>query len=54
VSPVRADLDTGVGPNIVRDGILPKVWELILIPSQPLPLITNASGKRIPVRRVVL
>ena len=52
--PVRAVFDTGAGPNIVRDDILPKGWERILIPSQPLPRITNASGKRMPVRGVVL
>jgi hypothetical protein len=54
LSPVRAVFDTGAGPNIVRDDILPKGWERILIPSQPLPRIINASGKRIPVRGVVL
>ena len=54
LSPVRAVFDTGAGPNIVRDDILPKGWERILIPSQPLPRITNASGKRMPVRGVVL
>jgi hypothetical protein len=54
LSPVRAVFDTGAGPNIARYGILPKGWEHILIPSQPLPRITNASGKRMPVREVVL
>jgi hypothetical protein len=50
LSPVRAVFDTGAGPNIVRDDILTKGWERILIPSQPFPWITNASGKRMPVR----
>jgi hypothetical protein len=54
LSPVRAVFDTGAGPNIVRDDILPKGWERILIPSQPLPRNANASGKRMPVRKVVL
>jgi hypothetical protein len=52
--PFRAVFDTGAGPNIVRDDILSKGWERILIPSQPLPRITNASGKQMPVPGVSL
>jgi Retroviral aspartyl protease len=54
LSPVRAVFDTGAVPNIVIDDILPKEWERIIIPSQPLLRITNASDKRMPVRGVVL
>jgi hypothetical protein len=54
LSPVRAVFYTGADPNIVRDDILPKGWERIPSPSQPLPRITNASGKLMPIRGVVL
>jgi hypothetical protein len=49
LAPLKAVFDTGAGPNLVREGILPKGWERFLIPNQPLPLINNASGKRMPV-----
>jgi hypothetical protein len=44
MAPVRAVFDTGAGPNIVRDELLPSVWEILVIPSQPLPRITKVSG----------
>jgi hypothetical protein len=53
LAPVKAVFDTGAGPNLVREGILPNVWEQFLIPNQPLPRIYNASGKLIPVRGVI-
>jgi hypothetical protein len=53
LAPVKAVFDTGAGPNLVREGILPKGWERFLIPNQPLPRNNNASGKRMPVRGVI-
>jgi hypothetical protein len=53
LAPVKAVFDTGEGPNLVREGILHKVWERFLIPNQPLPRINNASGKGMPVRGVI-
>jgi hypothetical protein len=53
LAPVKAVLDTGAVPNLVRDGILPKGWEPFLIQNQPLPRINNASGKRMPVRGLI-
>jgi hypothetical protein len=53
LAPVKAVFDTGAGHNLVREGILPKGWEIFLIPNQPLPRINNASGKRMPVRGVI-
>jgi hypothetical protein len=53
LAPVKAVFDTGAGPNLVREGILPKGWERFLIPNQPLPRINDASGKRMPVRGVI-
>jgi Aspartyl protease len=54
LAPVRAVFDTGAGPNLVRDDLLPRGWESLLVPNQPLPRITNASGKRMPVRGVIV
>jgi hypothetical protein len=53
LAPVKAVFDTGAGPNLVREGILPKGLERFLIRNQPLLRINNASGKRMPVRRVI-
>jgi hypothetical protein len=53
LAPVQAVFDTGAGPNLVREGILPKGWKRFLIPNQPLPRINNSSGKRMPVRGVI-
>jgi hypothetical protein len=52
--PVRSVLDTGAGPNLVREDVLPSGWDCSLIPNQPLPQITNASGKRMPVKGVII
>jgi hypothetical protein len=54
LSPVRAIFDTGAGPNIVRADLLPAGWEKLLVQNQPLPRITNASGKKMPVRGVII
>ena len=54
LAPVRAVFDTGAGPNLVRDDLLPRGWESLLVPDQPLPRITNASGKRMPVKGVIV
>jgi Retroviral aspartyl protease len=45
--PVRAVLDTGADPNLVREDILPKDWERWRVPNITLPRITNASAKQI-------
>jgi hypothetical protein len=51
--PVRAVLDTGAEPNLVRDDALPPGWERMLIPGQTLPRVSNSSGRRMPVKGVV-
>jgi hypothetical protein len=51
---VRAVLDTGSGPNLVREDILPKYLERCRVPNIPLPRITNASGKQILDKGVVV
>jgi hypothetical protein len=45
--PVRDALDTGAGPNLVREDILPRDWEWWRVPNLPLTRINNASGKHI-------
>ena len=52
--PLQAVVDTGAGPNLVREGNLPDGWERYLIPGQPLPRVNNASGRRMPVKGVVV
>jgi Retroviral aspartyl protease len=51
---VRVVLDTGASPNLVREDILPKDWERWRVPNIPLPRITNASGKQILAKAIVL
>jgi hypothetical protein len=53
VTPVRDVLDTGAGPNLVREDVLPRNWERALITGQLLPRVHNASGRRMPVKGVV-
>jgi hypothetical protein len=48
-----AVLDTCAGPNLIREDLLPKNWEVYRIPGLPLPRITNAIGRRITARGVV-
>ena len=51
---MRAVLDTGAGPNLVREDILPKDWDRWRVPNIPLPRITNASGKKILAKGVIV
>jgi hypothetical protein len=51
--PVRSVLDTGAGPNLVREDILPSGWDRLLIPNLLLSRITNASGRRMPAKGVI-
>jgi hypothetical protein len=48
-----AVLDTGTGPNLIREYLLPKNWEVYRIPGLALPRITNDSGRRISARGLV-
>jgi hypothetical protein len=47
-------LDTGAGPNLVREDILPKDWERWRVPNIPLPRITNASSKQILAKSAIV
>jgi hypothetical protein len=52
-SPVRAILDTGAGPNLVREEVLPEDWERHRIPGEPECHIVGAGGRRLQQRGVV-
>ena len=52
--PLRAVLDTGAGINLVREDVLPAGWEKMLLPNVVLPRITNASGRRMAARGVII
>jgi hypothetical protein len=46
-TPVRCILDTGAGPNLVRLGILPDVWETYRVLDAPTTTIIGAGGRRL-------
>jgi hypothetical protein len=53
-TPVRAVLNTGAGPNSVREDVLPQIWERFLVQDVALPRITNASGRCMSARGVIV
>jgi Retroviral aspartyl protease len=46
-TPVRCILDTGAGPNIIRLGVLPDVWERYRVREATNPTIIGAGGRRL-------
>jgi hypothetical protein len=52
--PLQAVLYTGAGINLVPDDVLPAHWENMLLPDAAQPRITNASGRRMPARGVLI
>ena len=51
---VLAILDTGAGPNMVRESFLPKDWRRFLVKTDsPYPLIRDANGRQLKVEGVV-
>jgi Retroviral aspartyl protease len=46
-TPVRAILDTGAGPNLVREEILPTDWEKYRVAGAPTLQIVGAGGRRL-------
>jgi transposase InsO family protein len=53
-SPIRAILDTGAGPNLVRADLLPNDWERYRIADEAKLNIVGAGGKRLRQQGVVL
>jgi gag-polyprotein putative aspartyl protease len=47
LTPVSAILDTGAGPNLIRENVLPEDWERYVIPGPPAVHILSAGGRRI-------
>jgi hypothetical protein len=45
--PVSAILDTGAGPNLIREKVLPDYWERYRIPGPPKFHIVGAGGRRL-------
>jgi hypothetical protein len=42
---VIAVLDTGAGPNLIREDVLPPNWETWRLCGVPIPKVMNASGR---------
>jgi hypothetical protein len=47
LTPVSAMLDTGAGPNLIREKVLPEDWERYHIPGPPAFHIVGAGGRRL-------
>jgi Retroviral aspartyl protease len=47
VLPVSAILDTGAGPNLIREKVLPEDWERYRIPGPPAFHVVGAGGRRL-------
>ena len=47
LSPTRAILDTGAGPNLVRSNLLPDDWERFRVHTTPSIPIVGAGGRRL-------
>jgi Retroviral aspartyl protease len=53
MAPVRAMLDTGAGPNLIREKILPEDWERRRLSGTPAYKIIGAGGRPIRQRGVI-
>jgi hypothetical protein len=51
--PVRAILDTGTGPNLIREEILPEDWERSRLSGTPAYQIIGAGGLPLRQRGVI-
>ena len=53
VTAVRAILDTGAGPNLVREDLLPEDWERYRLTDEPRFNVVGAGGRRLRQRGVI-
>jgi hypothetical protein len=53
VTAVRAILDTGSGPNLVREDLLPEDWEQYRMNDEPRYNVVGAGGKRLRQKGVI-
>ena len=51
--PVRAILDTGAGPNLIREEVLPEDWERSRLPGTPAYQIIGAGGRPLRQKGVI-
>jgi RNase H-like domain found in reverse transcriptase/Reverse transcriptase (RNA-dependent DNA polymerase)/Integrase zinc binding domain/Integrase core domain/Chromo (CHRromatin Organisation MOdifier) domain/Retroviral aspartyl protease len=52
--PITTVLDTGAGPSLIREDVLPKDWEAMRLRGVPVPRIVNASGRAVTSKGVVV
>jgi Retroviral aspartyl protease len=52
-TPVYAILDTGAGPNLVREDVLPEDWLRYRMAGETTYQVTGANGRSLPQRGVV-
>jgi Retroviral aspartyl protease len=52
-TPVYAILDTGAGPNLVREDVLPEDWTRYRTTEEPSFQVVGASGRPLPQRGVL-
>jgi hypothetical protein len=52
-TPVYAILDTGAGPNLVREDVLPEDWLRYRVAGDTTYQVIGANGKSLPQRGVV-
>jgi RNase H-like domain found in reverse transcriptase/Reverse transcriptase (RNA-dependent DNA polymerase)/Integrase zinc binding domain/Integrase core domain/Chromo (CHRromatin Organisation MOdifier) domain/Retroviral aspartyl protease len=53
-TPVRAILDTGAGPNLIREEVLQEDWERYRVRDEPAYNIVGAGGRRLRQKGVIL
>jgi Retroviral aspartyl protease len=52
-TPLRAILDTGAGPNLIREEVLPEDWSRYRVADAPFYNIVGACGKRLRQKGVI-
>jgi gag-polyprotein putative aspartyl protease len=53
-TPVRAILDTGAGPNLVREAVLPEDWNWRRLTGEPECRIVGAGGRKLRQKVVII
>jgi hypothetical protein len=52
--PVLAVLDTGAGPNLIREDVLPPNWETLRLRGASIPKVMNASGRLLQSKGIIV
>ena len=53
-TPVRAILDTGAGPNLVREAVLPEDWQCRRLTGEPECRIVGAGGRKLRQKGIII